>query len=396
VDFTVSEEQRMLVDSTRRLLADLSPISSVRRLAAAADRGYDQRVWQRGSELGWAALPVPEEHGGLGQSIVDVALIAAEHGRTVQPGPLISSALFTFAVARSGRPDLQAAVLPALAAGEETATWAFAEPHQPWDAAGITTAAVFDGGVFRLAGVKTAVQDADSARWILVTARLDGQLAQFLVSRDTPGLSMRRQQTIDITRRLHEVRLDDAQIPAAALLTPPTAGQAAVSGLLARGAVLISADSVGVGERLLEMSVEYARLRVQFGRPIGSFQAIKHKCANMRMWLQASKAATYYAAMAVAAGADDAAEAASIAKAYTSEAIPTLAGEALQLHGGIGFTWEHDLHLYLRRAKANQMLFGAPYLHYEYLLAALERGAGPSEGDGPAPVRAPEPRATAG
>jgi alkylation response protein AidB-like acyl-CoA dehydrogenase len=135
--------------------------------------------------------------------------------------------------------------------------------------------------------------------------------------------------------------------------------------------VLISADSLGVGESLLEMSVSYAKLRTQFGRPIGSFQAIKHKCADMRMWLQASKAATYYAAMAVAADAPDAAEAASVAKAYTTEAIARLAGEALQLHGGIAFTWEHDLHLYLRRAQANQVLFGDPSLHHGRLFAAL-------------------------
>jgi alkylation response protein AidB-like acyl-CoA dehydrogenase len=392
VDFSLTDEQRMLISSTRRLLTDLSPVTSVRRLAEAGDDGFDARVWQRGSELGWAALPVPEEYGGLGQGIVDVALIAAEHGRTVQPGPLISNALVAFAVSESARADVRAAVLPALAAGEATATWAFAESRQPWDGAGITTTAATvaaaDGGRFLLTGIKTAVQDAGSARWILVTARLDGQLAQFLIDRDTPGLTIRRQQTIDNTRRLDEVRLDGAEAPAAALLTPSACGQTAVTGLLRKGAILISADNLGVGERLLEMSVEYAKVRVQFGRPIGSFQAIKHKCANMRMWLQASKAATYYAAMADDAAADDAAEAASIAKAYTSEAIAALAGEALQLHGGIGFTWEHDLHLYLRRAKANQVLFGEPYLHYEHLMAGLERAAEAPQAPGATPSAA--------
>jgi alkylation response protein AidB-like acyl-CoA dehydrogenase len=385
VDYSLSEEQRMLVDSTRRLLADLSPLASVRRLGEAGDVGFDPRVWQRGSELGWAALPVPEEYGGLGQGLADVALIAAEHGRTVQPGPLISNALVTFAVSESARADLRAAVLPALAAGDATATWAFAEPRQPWDVAGVAAVAAADGDGFRLTGVKTAVQDADSARWILLTARLGGRLAQFLVERDAPGVTVRRQRTIDITRRLDEVRLDGTRVSASALVTPPADAETAVAGQLRHGAVLVSADSLGVGDRLLEMSVEYARLRVQFGRPIGSFQAIKHKCANMRMWLQASKAATYYAAMAVEAGTDDAAEAASIAKAYTSEAIAALAGEALQLHGGIGFTWEHDLHLYLRRAKANQVLFGDPYAHYEYLLAGLEHATGADQA--PAPRR---------
>ena len=157
-----------------------------------------------------------------------------------------------------------------------------------------------------------------------------------------------------------------------ALLHAGEAAEAAVAHQNRCGAVLVNADNIGLGEAVLEMTVQYAKLRVQFGRPIGSFQAVKHKCATMRMWLQASKAATYYAAMAVAADADDPEEAASVAKAYTSSAIAALISEALKVHGGIGFTWEHDLHLYHRRAKANQVLFGDPYLHHERLAAALE------------------------
>jgi alkylation response protein AidB-like acyl-CoA dehydrogenase len=374
VDFTLTEEQRMLLDSTRRLLADLSPLSRVRALAEAGD-GFDPLVWQRGSDLGWAALPVPERYGGLEQSLVEVALIAAEHGRTVQPGPLISNALVAFALTGCADERKRALVLPALATGEATATWAFAESLRSWDASGVAATAVADSGGYRLFGVKTAVQEADSARWILVTARLSGQLAQFLLDRDAHGLTVRREQTIDITRRLDEVRLEDTVVPADALLSYGATAEQEVSGLLRYGAVLISADSVGTGESLLDMSVSYAKLRTQFGRPIGSFQAIKHKCANMRMWLQASTAATCYAAMAVAADAPDADEAASVAKAYTTEAIAGLASEALQLHGGIGFTWEHDLHLYLRRAKANQMLFGDPALHHDRLFAAIESAA---------------------
>jgi alkylation response protein AidB-like acyl-CoA dehydrogenase len=372
VDFSLTEEQQLLLDSTRRLLADLSPVSAVRAQAEGDGQGFDPLVWRRGSELGWPALPVPEEYGGLGQSLVDVALIAEEHGRTVQPGPLISNAVVALAVARSGSEDQRACLLPALAAGEATSTWAFAEPRHGFDATGIAAVAVPDAGGYRLTGVKTAVQDAQTARWMLVTARLGGAIAQFLVDRDLPGLAVRRHTTIDISRRLDEVRLDDVRIPAGALLGSPAGADGAVASQLRDAAVLVSADSVGAGETLLTMSLGYAKVRTQFGRPIGSFQAVKHKCANMRMWLQASRAATYYAAMAVAAGADDAAEAASAAKAYATEAVARLAGEALQLHGGIGFTWEHDLHLYLRRAKANEVLFGDPYLHYESLVAGLE------------------------
>ena len=372
MDFSLSEEQRMLVASTGQLIARDSPISRVRELADQDGLGYDPRVWRQGSELGWPALLIPEDYGGLGRDLVDVALIAQEHGRTVQPGPLLSNAVVAEAISRSDRDDVRASVLPSLATGEAVATWAFAEPRQPWDVTGVHATAVEAADGYRLTGVKTAVQDAEGARWILVTARLNGHLAQFLVERDACGLSVRRQHTIDITRRFDEVRLDDVAIPASAVVNAPGEADAAIERQLRCGAVLICAESLGVGETVLDMCVEYAKLRVQFGRPIGSFQAVKHKCATMRMWLQASRAATYYASMAVAADADDAPEAASVAKAYAGAAIANLTSEALQVHGGIGFTWEHDLHLYHRRAKANQVLFGDPYLHHERLAAALE------------------------
>jgi alkylation response protein AidB-like acyl-CoA dehydrogenase len=346
VDFSISDEQRLLLDSTRQLLARDSPIGRVRELAGRPGGGYDTRVWQRGSELGWAALLVPEDCDGLGRDLVDVALIAEEHGRTVQPGPLISNAVATVGLTRSRRDDVRSRVLPALATGAAVVTWAFAEPHQPWDAAAVSVVATADGDGFRLRGIKTAVADADTATWILVTARLDGRLAQFLVDRHAAGLVVRRQRTIDITRGFDEVRLEDVRVASSALLEAGDEANTTVALQNRCGAVLVSADSLGVGERVLQMTVEYARLRVQFGRPIGSFQAVKHKCATMRMWLQASKA-------------------------YTSTAIPALTSEALQVHGGIGFTWEHDLHLYHRRAKANEVLFGDPYLHHERLAAEL-------------------------
>ena len=377
MDFSLTDEQRMLVSSTRRLLERNSPIERVRHLAEKDEGRYDPAVWELGSELGWAALTVPDEHGGLGRDLVDVALIAHEHGRTVQPGPLISHALVTEAISRSARAELQSAVLPELATGEAVATWAFAEPRQPWGTEGVHTLAVHEADGYRLTGVKTAVQDAQTARWILVTARLNGNLSQFLVDRHAPGLSVRSQRTLDITRHFDAIRLDDVLVPLSAIVTPVGRSDQAVERQLRCGAVLICAESLGVGQTVLDMTVEYAKLRVQFGRPIGSFQAVKHKCATMRMWLQASTAATYYAAMAVASDTEDAAEAASVAKAYTGAAIANLTSEALQVHGGIGFTWEHDLHLYHRRAKANQALFGDPFAHHERLAGTVEASTAP-------------------
>lgn len=372
MDFTVSDEQRMLLESSRKLLARESPIGRVRELADQDERGYDERVWLLGAELGWAGLLIAEEYDGLGRDLVDVALIAEEHGRTVQPGPLIGNALAAVAISQSRRNDVCSEVLPLLASGRGVAAWAFAESRQPWDTDGVCAVAAEHADGFRLSGIKVAVQDADVAGWILVTAQLRGRLAQFLVDRRAAGVGVRRQRTLDITRRLDEVVFENVAVPSSALLHAGEAAEAAVAHQNRCGAVLVSADNLGVGEAVLEMTVQYAKMRVQFGRPIGSFQAVKHKCATMRMWLQASKAATYYAAMAVAAGADDAEEAASVAKAYTSSAIAALTSEALQVHGGIGFTWEHDLHLYHRRAKANQVLFGDTYLHHERLAAALE------------------------
>ncbi|WP_330255008.1 acyl-CoA/acyl-ACP dehydrogenase [Nocardia sp. NBC_00565] len=376
MDFSLSDEQELLVRSTRQLLTRDSPISRVRELADKAEQGFDPRVWEKGGDLGWPALPIPTEYGGLDGDLVDVALITKEHGRTVQPGPLVSHVLVALAILRSTRDDLRSRLLPDLATGETVATWAFAEPGQAWDAGGVHTEAVEHSGGFRLNGVKTAVQDAGHARLILVTALLDGELAQFLVDAGAPGLTVRRQRTIDVTRRLDEVVLVDVVVPASALLNAPGPADSAVAYQLRCGAVLISAESLGVGERVLDMTVDYAKVRTQFGRPIGSFQAVKHKCATMRMGLQASSAATYYAAMAVTSDTRDAEEAVAVAKAYTSQTIADLTSEALQVHGGIGFTWEHDLHLYHRRAKANQVLFGDPFLYHERLAAMLASSVG--------------------
>jgi alkylation response protein AidB-like acyl-CoA dehydrogenase len=223
-------------------------------------------------------------------------------------------------------------------------------------------------GSFRLTARKTVVQDAANARWILAAARLDGETALFLVDRDSAGVSVRGQHTLDVTRNFYEVILDDVTVPAERRLA---GGADLVQRVYDEGAVLTCSDALGAGERLLAMTVEYAKVRVQFGRAIGSFQAVKHKCATMRMQLQGARAATYYAAMAADAGAPDASRAASVAKAYVSEAMSTLAGEALQVHGGIGFTWEHDLHLYLRRIKVDEVLYGDPRSHQERLCALL-------------------------
>jgi alkylation response protein AidB-like acyl-CoA dehydrogenase len=371
VDFELSEEQLGLQDSTRRLLAAAADIASTRKIIESG-AGYDRSLWRKGAELGWPALALPEELDGFGQQLVDLAIVAAEHGRVVLPSPFLPTVVAADAIATSLNAALRKEIVPELATGTATAAWAFAEPGQPWSAAGLSLRAVRDGEGFTLDGQKVAVQDAGSARWLLLDAVLDGEPARFVLETGTAGLTVRRQHAFDITRELDDITVDTVRLPAGSLLSRGDEAGQGIERSLRMITVLACAELVGVAERLLAMTIEHVKVREQFGRPIGSFQAIKHKCATMRIWAQASAAATYYAAMTLDAGAEDADRAVSVAKAYVGDAVSRLAGEALQAHGGIGFTWEHDLHLYLRRAKSNELLYGDPGWHRERLCRLLE------------------------
>jgi alkylation response protein AidB-like acyl-CoA dehydrogenase len=367
VDFELSDEQTMLRDASRSLLSDHSASGDVRSLIDT-DIDVDPKFWQLATELGWSGLALPEEYGGSEQGLTELAVIAEEIGRAVGRGPFLPSVIAGLAVTRAATGAVKSEVLPHLAEGSASAAVALDEPRRRWSSGDVRSTATREpDGSFRLTARKTAVQDAGSARWIVVSAELPGETALFLVGRESTGVSVRRQSVLDVTRSLYEVVLDDVTVPAGELI----GGADLAQRLYDDGAVLTCADALGAGERLLAMTVEYAKVRVQFGRAIGSFQAVKHKCATMRMQLQGARAATYYAAMAADAGAPDASRAASVAKAYVSEAMSALAGEALQVHGGIGFTWEHDLHLYLRRIKVDEVLFGDPRTHQERLCALL-------------------------
>jgi alkylation response protein AidB-like acyl-CoA dehydrogenase len=352
VDFELTEEQAALREVSRAMLAVNCPPQLVRSLAAAGT-DVDDKLWQRGTELGWTGLAVPEEHDGAGQGLVELCLVAEELGRAAVPGAFTDSALTALALSRLGHP----ALVPALAAGDLKASLAC---H------GAVTARD-DAGDLVLSGRATAVQAAAAADWLLVTATGDQGPRLALVARDQTAAEARR--TLDETRRWYDVAFDGVRVPADYVVA---ADEAQIQWLADAAAVLSAADSLGAGERLLEMTVGYVKVREQFGRPLGSFQSVKHKVADMLTTLKGARAATYYAAMALDAGVADATVAASVAKAFTAEGVAALAGEALQAHGGIGFTWEHDLHLYLRRVKVNEMLYGAPAEHYERIVALLE------------------------
>ncbi|MYQ35427.1 acyl-CoA dehydrogenase family protein [Streptomyces sp. SID4956] len=367
MDFELSEEQAMLRDVSRSALKSHASPEQVRAMAGDS-RGDGGELWRLGGELGWTGLALPEEHGGSGQGLVELCLVAEELGRAAAPDPFLPTAVVGLAVVTSGSGELRETVLPQLAGGSAAAAWALAEPGGGWTAESVRATAVRDGQGFVIDGRKTAVQDADHATWLLVTALLDGEPVSFLVDRGTPGVTVRRQKTLDETRAFHEVRLEAVHVPETRLLGRTAAP---TRRLCDAAAVLTAGDSLGAAERLLEMTVEYAKVRKQFGRPIGSFQAIKHKCSDMLMLVRGARAAVHYAAMALDADAEDAGRAASVAKSFASEALSRVAGEALQTHGGIGFTWEHDLHLYLRRVKTNDMLHGSAAAHRERLCALL-------------------------
>jgi alkylation response protein AidB-like acyl-CoA dehydrogenase len=369
VDFQLSDEQRGLVDSTRSLLSSKWSITRARDLIDSGG-GVDAEAWRLGTELGWPALAIAETEGGLGQQAVDLALVARELGRSLAATPFIPTVVAADAIGRSAA-EQRSKLLQSISEGSLTATWAFAEFGQPWSVAGLTTRAHRRGDGYLLNGSKVSVQDADTATLLVVDALLDDVPARFLVPADADGVQIERQHTLDVTRSYSDVTLTDTPVDGAALCAAGDSAHSALTRTMALNTVLVCAELVGIGERLLAMTVDYVKERVQFGRPVGSFQAVKHKCADMRIWVQASTAATFYAAMTLDSDHHDADHATSVAKAYVSDAVNRVAGHALQLHGGIGFTWEHDLHLYIRRARVGALLSGDARSHREQLCAAL-------------------------
>jgi len=371
VNFAFSEEQEELRRSVRRFLEDKSPSTEVRRLMETTE-GYDPKVWsQMGNELGLQSLHIPEAYGGQGYSFVELVVVLEEMGRALLCAPYFASVcLAANAILNAGSEEQKQALLPGIASGEMIATLAFTEPSGKWDAPGITMEATPDGsGGHTLSGTKMFVLDGHTAGLIVVAARSAGSggtegISFFTVDGSAAGLTRTALPTMDQTRK--QAKLEFSNV-AATLLGEEGAGWAALSKTLDQVAVCLAAEQVGGAQKCLDMSVEYAKVRIQFGRPIGSFQAIKHKCADMLLEVESSKSAAYYAGWAAAEDNDELPVVASLAKSYCSEAYFHAAAENIQIHGGIGFTWEHDAHLYFKRAKSSEILFGDPTYHRELL-----------------------------
>jgi alkylation response protein AidB-like acyl-CoA dehydrogenase len=362
--FAFSEEHEELRRAVRRFLADSSPMPAVRRLMET-EAGYDPAAWSvMADQLGLQGLLVPEELGGSGSSFLEVALVLEEMGRVLCCSPYLSTALATGAVLASGDQGAASDLLPGIAAGETIATVALVEDSGRFDLDGVATEARRAGGGFAVDGVKSFVSDGAVADLLLVAARSPAGLCLLAVDRRTPGVEVTPLSGMDQTRKLARVDLRGAP----GRLVGEEGGAGPVLGkTLDLAAVALSAEATGGAQACLDMSVEYAKNRVQFGRAIGSFQAIKHKCANMLVEVEHARSAAYYAAWAAALDPDELPVAASLAKAYCTEAFFHAAAETIQIHGGIGFTWEHDAHLYFKRAKYDELYLGDPAYHREQL-----------------------------
>ena len=363
MDFGFSEEQELLRTTTRDFLAKECPMTFVRQMMEE-DRGFTDTFWKKTAEQGWTGLLIPEEYGGSGLTFVDMVVVLEEMGRVVVPGPFFSTAILGgVALLEGGSRAQKQELLPKLAAGERRITLAQLEPNARWDAEGIELRAEQDGGGYRLSGTKLFVPDGHTADLLVVAGRVPGSqgadgVGLFLVDARSRGVTTTLLKTMDQTRKLAEVVLEDVAVPAERALGAPDAGWSLLERIVDRGKVGLCAEMCGGAQRVLEMSVDYAKVREQFGRPIGSFQAIQHKCANMLVESESSKSATYYAGWAVANDVPEAPLAAAMAKAYCSDAYRHIAGEGIQIHGGIGFTWEHDMHIYFKRAKSSEVTFG--------------------------------------
>jgi alkylation response protein AidB-like acyl-CoA dehydrogenase len=369
MDFAFSEEQQMLRDSARRFLEDKVPMERVRELMET-DSGFDPAFWAEMAAQGWQGMHIPEEFGGAGFGYLELVVLLEEMGRMLVPSPFFSTvALGANAMLVAGNEEQRKAYLPDVAAGERTLALAQLEASGRWDAEAVELAAAADGDGWVLTGTKHFVIDGHTADTLIVAARTPGGVSLFLVEGDAPGVSRRRVETMDMTRKQAEVEFD--AVPTSEMLGAEGTGTEVLARVTDLAVVALAAEQVGGAERCLEMSVEYAKERVQFGRPIGSFQAVKHKCADMLVQVESARSAAHYAGWAAAEDNEELPIVAPLAKSYCSEAYFFAASENIQIHGGIGFTWEHDAHLYFKRAKTSQLLFGTPTQHRSLLADRL-------------------------
>jgi alkylation response protein AidB-like acyl-CoA dehydrogenase len=367
MDVVLSENQTLLQQATRRFVEQEHPVVATRRLAEAGEV-MSRESWAGCAAQGWIGLFVPEEHGGMAgeaEGVIDAAIVAEELGRQVFAGPFASNAVAAFAIARSGSPDQQARHLTSLVSGDLQAAWCFAATGAQ---AGLEPGALTVSGN-RINGAAGFVENGASANLLLVTAQDGMGFSQFLIPAGHPGVTVEPLRSLDLGRGYATVRFDNVTLDDAMLLGQSGAAETAFERQLQLALVLQCAETLGLIDRAFEFTLEWVRQRHAFGRPIGSFQALKHRLADHTAEFEAAKAAVAYAAKAVRNQTSDAAIAVSIAKSQCGKQGVEIIRDCVQMHGGIGLTWEHDLHFFLRRAVANQSLLGTPAMHHERIAA---------------------------
>ncbi|HEY6730679.1 MAG TPA: acyl-CoA dehydrogenase [Solirubrobacterales bacterium] len=362
--FDLTDEQQAIKSTAHGFLASRFKSERIREIAES-ESGFDESGWKEMAELGWAGLALPEEWGGQGLGIVDLAVLFEEMGYALAPSPLLSNTIVGLALAAAGSDEQRERYLRPLAAGELRAAPALVDAGAAAAPGKFTMVAEAAGDGVVLSGEKTLVMDAASADLFLV-ATADGR--RHLVEKNAEGVTVIPEQSIDLTRRLSSVRLDGVRVAAEATLPGEASAYIPV---LHRACVAIAAESTGVAQRALEFAVEYAKDRQQFGRPIGAYQAVSHRCAQMLLETENSRSAVYGAAWAADAEPESLPLAASMAKAYASDAGWRVPDASIQVHGGIGFTWEHDLHFFLKRGRANAAMFGDAKWHREQVADAV-------------------------
>jgi alkylation response protein AidB-like acyl-CoA dehydrogenase len=363
--FDLTADQRLLQSATAEFLEKSSPVTAARALHDAG-RSFDRETWRRGAELGWASLIVGEELGGgsvSGEGLVDAAIIAEQFGRLAAPGPFLVVNVVAAALAEATNAGDHAALIQRLLAGEAIGTWACCAPDGGWDPAAGAVEAAPDGDGYRLTGIHERVEAAADADVFLVLARTPEGLAQFVVPCDAEGLSVSALTSLDLTRGFGRVAYDRVRVARAALVGTVGEAETAVERQFQIAVVLQCAELAGVVEKVLEFTRQWMFDRFTFGRPLASYQALKHRFADMTLWSHAAQATTAAAATAVARRQDDAGQLVSIAKAYAGQRATDIIQDCVQLHGGLGVTWEHDIHVYLRRATVDRVTWGSPSEH---------------------------------
>jgi alkylation response protein AidB-like acyl-CoA dehydrogenase len=365
MNFGFTEEQELLRNEVRKFLDENCPLEEVRKISESSE-GFSRELWKQIAELGWLGLTVPEEHGGSELGWVDLVVILEETGRTLFPSPLISTTLAAAAIRESGSAEQQARWLPRFADGSAIGTLAFLEADDIQGPEGIRLRPADGTGL--LSGEKLFVCDAGVADLFVVALRSgDGpaDLSLAVLERGAEGLSSEDLPGIDLTKRLGRVSFDGVHLATDAMLVGGGPAGAAISRLQDLGATALAAEMIGAAEAALQLTVSYAGERVQFGQPIGTFQGVKHPLAEMYVDIESFKSLVYYAAWCLDEGQEDAALATSRAKAYASEALARIGLDAIQLHGGIAYTWEYDAQLFLKRSKWARPIFGDADYHYE-------------------------------